>query len=218
MNKKTLAAACALPAGILLSLAAPLSASAHVSASATSTAAGSYTVITFSVPHGCDGSATTSIAIDIPDGIDAVTPTVNPNWTISRTLEPIPGVSDGSERTSVVAYAAAVPLAADERDTFELSLRLPDGEVGDAVEFPVVQTCEAGETVWEGDEVPAIVLTAAVEEDGHGAHAAEPAVDTPAAASSDDVIARVLGGLGLVLGTIGLVLGISARRKAVKQP
>lgn len=212
MNK-TLAAACILPAGLLLALAAPLSASAHVSASATSTAAGSYTVITFSVPHGCDASATTSIAIDIPDGIDTVTPTVNPNWTIARTLEAIPDANDGSERTATVTYTATVPLPSDQRDTFELSLRLPDGDAGDVVEFPVAQGCEVGETLWEGDEVPSIVLTSAVEGDEHGhPGAAEPS--TPAVAvASDDVLARVLGGLGLVLGTIGLVLGITARRK-----
>ena len=77
----------AVSAGVLLALAAPMSASAHVSASATSTAAGSYTVVTFAVPHGCDASATTKITIDIPESILSVTPTVNANWTISETKE-----------------------------------------------------------------------------------------------------------------------------------
>src|SRR5690606_16758028 len=111
----------------------------------------------------------------------------------------------GSERTARVTYTADVPLPSDLRDALELSLRLPDGEAGDAVEFPVTQTCEIGETVWAGDDAPTIVLTAGSE--------AEPA---PAPVATDDVLARTLGGLGLALGTIGVVLGISARRKAVK--
>ncbi|MGX5680093.1 YcnI family copper-binding membrane protein [Schumannella luteola] len=219
MNK-TLLSACAIPAGLLLALAAPLSASAHVSASATSTAAGSYSVITFSVPHGCDGSPTTAITIEIPEGIDTVTPTVNPNWTISRELEPLEGADDGTERTTSVTYTAATPLDPELRDAFELSLRLPDGQPGDAVEFPVIQSCVAGETVWDGDEVPMIVLTAA-EPNAHDGHTATGEHDEATTASTpsgpaDDVLARVLGGLGLVLGTIGLVLGISARRKAAQ--
>lgn len=224
--RKSFTAVGALSAGIILALAAPLSASAHVSVDASSTAAGSSTVLTFSVPHGCEGSSTTVVAIEIPQGIDSVTPTVNPNWTISRTTEPFePAAADGSERTAQVVYTAATPLPADQRDTFELSLMLPEGEAGDVVEFPVLQTCEVGETLWSGEEVPAVVLTAAVEGDGHGHGAAEEQTGdesahsegaAPASQAADDVLARVLGCAGLVLGTIGLVLGITARRKAVK--
>ena len=79
----------ALGAGAVLALAPALAASAHVSASASSTAAGSYSIVTFSVPHGCDGSPTTAIEIDIPETILSVTPTVNPNWTITKNLVPL---------------------------------------------------------------------------------------------------------------------------------
>ena len=202
--KRTIAlSSAALGAGVLLALAAPLSASAHVSVSATSTAAGSYSVLTFSVGHGCEGSPTTTVAISIPETIDAVTPTVNDGWTISRVLD--------GDRTSEVVYTATTPLAADQRDAFELSLALA-GEEGDVLEFATLQTCEVGETNWAGEEVPALTLTAAVEGDGHHAAEAEP-VETPAA-SSDDVIARVLGLLGLVVGAIGIVIGVTARRRS----
>lgn len=51
-----------LAAGALvLGLGGP--AAAHVTVSADGTAAGSYTLLTFSVPHGCEGEATTAIAI-----------------------------------------------------------------------------------------------------------------------------------------------------------
>ena len=213
--KRTIAlSSAALGAGVLLALAAPLSASAHVGVTASTTAAGAYSVLTFSVGHGCDGSPTQQIAITIPDGIDAVTPTVNPNWTISRVTEALDepiAEDDGDEitdRTSQVIYTATTPLAADQRDTFELSLALA-GEEGDVLEFPTLQTCEVGETNWVGDEVPSVTLTAATGEDHHGS-VVEP-VATPA---GDDVLARVLGVVGLVVGAVGIVIGVTARRRA----
>ena len=216
--KRTIAlSSAALGAGVLLALAAPLSASAHVGVTASTTAAGAYSVLTFSVGHGCDGSPTQTIAISIPDGIDAVTPTVNPNWTISRVTEPLDepiAEEDGdqiTERTSQIVYTATTPLAADQRDTFELSLALV-GEEGDVLEFPTLQTCEVGETNWTGEEVPAVTLTAATGEDHHGSEV-EPAETAPAA-GGDDVLARVLGILGLVVGAVGIVIGVTARRRS----
>jgi periplasmic copper chaperone A len=222
--KRTIAlSSAALSAGVLLALAAPLSASAHVSVSASSTAAGSYSVLTFSVGHGCDGSPTQQIAITIPDGIDAVTPTVNPNWTISKVTEPLDepiAEEDGDEitdRVSQVVYTATTPLAADQRDTFALSLALV-GEEGDVLEFPTLQTCEVGETNWVGEEVPAVTLTAAVAGDGHHGGAAEgdhaEAEHSEAPAGGDDVLARILGIVGLVAGAIGIVIGVTARRRS----
>ena len=62
-------------------------ASAHVSATPTETAAGAYSLVTFAVGHGCDGSATTSLTITLPDELNDATPTVNPNWTISKATQ-----------------------------------------------------------------------------------------------------------------------------------
>lgn len=213
-------AAITVAVGATLALAAPLSASAHVGAGASSTAAGSYTIVTLSVPHGCEASPTTKITIDIPDDILSVTPTVNPNWTISRTTEPLEtAVEDQTERTSQVSYTAiGAGLPADQRDTFELSLRLPDGEEGDRVEFPVTQDCAEGQTLWTGDDAPVVILSAAVEGDGHGAeetHDEGASVDA-ASVESADALARVLAIGGLVLGALGVTFGLISRRKAVK--
>lgn len=207
----------ALGAGLLLAIAAPLSASAHVSVDASTTAADSYSVLTFSVGHGCEASPTTSVAISLPESIVAATPTVNPNWTISKTYAPLDEAIEQehgdplTERVATVIYTAITPLATDQRDTVALSLALV-GEEGDVLEFPVLQTCEVGETNWTGDEVPAVTLTAASEGDHH---AAEPTHEEESAAAAEpDVLARVLGIGGLVVGTVGLVVGITARRRA----
>src|SRR5690606_16236076 len=167
-TRTTTSVIAALSAGTVLALAPALAASAHVTASASSTAAGSYTVVTFSVPHGCEGSPTTAVEIEIPETILSVTPTVNPNWTISKTMVPLDAAQQDAhgdnitERVGSVTYTAiGEGLPDGYRDTMELSLQLPDGEPGDVVEFPTHQLCAEGSTDWVGDEAPSIVLTAA---------------------------------------------------------
>jgi len=232
-TRTTASVVAALGAGTVLALAPALAASAHVSASASSTAAGSYSIVTFSVPHGCDGSPTTAIEIEIPETILAVTPTVNPNWTVAKnmvTLDTAQQDAHGeniTERVGSVTYTAVgAGLPEGYRDMMELSLQLPEGEAGDVVEFPVHQLCAEGSTDWVGDEVPSIVLTAAVAGDDHGHGeqwhgdaAAHPDADAATANASDpDVLARVLGIGGLAVGAVGLVLAIVARRdRAVKE-
>jgi periplasmic copper chaperone A len=220
MKRNALFTMSALGAGVALAVAVPLSASAHVGITATSTAAGSYTVLTFAVGHGCDGSPTTSVDISVPESIAEATATVNPNWTISEVTEPLDeplALEDGdtlTERVAHIVYTAKEPLAADQRDTFALALVLPDGAAGDVVEFPTLQTCIDGQNVWDGDEVPSVTLTAAVDGGGHD-HGAAPTADDHTE-RGDDVLARGLGIGGLVVGTIGIVLAIASRRSATK--
>ena len=215
----------ALGAGALLALAPAISASAHVTASASSTAAGSYSVITFSVPHGCEGSPTIAVEIELPPSILSVTPTVNPNWTIEKVLVPLDEpVEDAhgeaiTERVGSVIYTAVGDGLPDGyRDTFALSLQLPEGDVGDVVEFPTFQTCAEGSAEWVGEEVPSVVLTAAVEGHGDdhgpatddGDHGTEEHGDS----ASADVLARVFGIAGLAVGAIGIVIAVLSRRSA----
>ncbi len=133
-------------------------ASAHVSMTPDTTAAGSYAVLTFSVPHGCEGSPTTKIAIQVPTAVQAVTPTVNPNWSVDKIAEKLAAPlkdEDGNEiteRVAQVVYTAKTPLEDGYRDTLALSLQIPD-EAGQTLQFPVIQTCAKGETAW--NETPA---------------------------------------------------------------
>lgn len=224
---------------VTLGVAAP--AAAHVSVTATDTGAGAYTVLTFSVPHGCDGSPTTELAISIPEGVNAVTPTRNPYYDLAERTEQLdPPVQDShgnevTERTSVVTYTAETPLPDGQRDTLELSLQLPDA-AGDTLAFPVIQTCEQGETAWtevaaEGAEsdsldspAPVVTITeAGADAHGHGDEAAaeadetaaeQPAVTStdslePVAATSDDS-GNGLAIAGLVAGILGLLAGGAA--------
>lgn len=213
-----------LAAAALLALAPAVAASAHVSASATSTAAGSYTVVTFSVPHGCEGSPTNVVTIELPESVPAVTPTINPNWTVAKVVEQLDDpITDAhgneiTERVSSVVYTTTGDGLADGfRDTFELSLQLPDGDPGDVVEFPTFQVCAEGTAEWVGDDAPSIVLSAATEGDGHGDASGEHAEGEDAGAGSaggEDTLARVFGVAGLAVGAAGIVIALLSRRGA----
>lgn len=77
----------ALPAtaGLLILAAAP--ASAHVSIFPGQAEAGAHAVLTASVPHGCEGSPTTKVAIQMPEDILSVTPTRNPLWEVEKVMD-----------------------------------------------------------------------------------------------------------------------------------
>lgn len=221
------AAALTLTAGVALALAAPTAASAHVGASSDSTAPGGRAVVTFSVPHGCEGSPTRVVTIDIPEEIPTVTPTIHPLWTVEKVMVPLDEPIETeyetlTERVGQIVYTAIdAPLQDGYRDTFELQLTLPEGEAGERIEFPTTQTCEVGTATWAGEDAPSVTLTDAAAEDGHGAadtHADTASTEltstTTTAAAGDDLIARILGGLGLVAGTAALTLALVRRRGA----
>lgn len=199
------------------------SASAHVSATPTETAAGSYSLVTFATGHGCDGSPTTALTITLPPELMDATPTVNPNWTVSKTKEKLESPatlangSQVSERTKSITYTATTPLADGLRDTFVLSMQLPDAE-GTTLHFPTLQSCETGQTDWsqipaEGAShdsldapAPELTVTAALAGDTHGGHGADTA-PMEAAAETSDAGAAWPAWVGLVAGLAGLILG-----------
>jgi uncharacterized protein YcnI len=224
-------------AGLLLAVAAPLAANAHVGVTPNTTAAGSYAVLTFAVPHGCDGSATTQITITIPDEIASVTPTVNPGWDVTKVMvdeaTPATAAADSApvQRVGQVVYTAHIPLADGYRDTFALQMPLPEDSAGQTLEFPTLQTCVDGETNWNqsvapGQDdhsvespAPSIVVSAALDDSEHGGHrvTTDQPTDTASAAAtteqSSDILARVFGIGGLAIGAVAIVIAaVSIRR------
>ena len=149
-NAARLGGATGLALGAGLLIAGP--ASAHVTISPGEGVAGAYTVATVSVPHGCDGSATTRITIKVPKELVSITPTINPDWTVTKKMQklatPIKG-EDGeiTERTSQVVYTAKKPWPDGYRDAFELSFQVPNA-AGKTLYFPSIQKCAKGETDW----------------------------------------------------------------------
>lgn len=211
-------------------------ASAHVGVTPSITSAGSYSVLTFAVPHGCDESPTTKVSIQIPEQFTSVTPTVNPNWTVQKVMKKLAQpITDShgnkvTERVGEVVYTAKVPLADGYRDTFALSAKLPD-KAGDKLVFPTVQTCQKGETAWvevakdgqaEDDlehPAPAFEVTAAESGDEHGTGggnqaagpvsgaAGDPDDDDDGGTSAVTWLALAVGGAGLATGAAALARG-----------
>ncbi|WP_374457933.1 YcnI family protein [Nocardioides sp.] len=225
MSTRTLARACALPAAtaaIALVVAAP--ASAHVGATVTDASAGAFTVATFSVPHGCEGSPTTKIEIQVPESVLSVTPTRNPYYELESTItqldEPTTDAhgNEVTERTSSITYTATTPLPDGERDTFELSFQVPDAE-GEVLAFPTIQTCAKGSTDWievaaEGQDAdalehpaPSFEILPASGEGHHGEAASEEPEATEATEADDTDSSAALGWAGLAAGLVGLAAG-----------
>jgi uncharacterized protein YcnI len=168
----------ALAAAAVLTISAINPAGAHFGVSAGSTAAGAYTVLTFSAGHGCDGSAWNKVAIQIPDSVPMARPGMKAGWTIETTTEESTN-ADGEtvEKVTSITYTASGPeFVVPERfyDEFKVQVQLPS-TVGEVVYFPVVQTCEVGENAWieipaegqDGEELespaPSLTITEAVE-------------------------------------------------------
>jgi uncharacterized protein YcnI len=213
-----LGAPAAAAALLTVGLAAP--ASAHVTVTPSDTAAGAYVVLTFSVPHGCEGSPTTGITIQVPEEILSVTPTRHPFYDVEKTMvkldDPVEDAHGNSvtERVGEVTYTARTPLPDGERDAMELSLQLPDA-AGETLAFPVIQTCERGETGWvetpaegqDADELehpaPTVTVTEATEEEHDAAR-------EPEATDAEDDDGNALGITGLVVGAVGVFVGGTA--------
>lgn len=160
-------------------------ASAHVDMTPDTTSAGSRAELEFSFSHGCDGSSTTGIAIQIPEEFNAVTPVINHGWDAGMVTEELDEpITDShgnevTERVSEVVYTAKEPVQDGFQDSLTLIVTLPEDAAGETIYFPTVQTCEAGETAWiqipeEGQDAeeldspaPAITVTEASEATPH---------------------------------------------------
>jgi uncharacterized protein YcnI len=153
-SRRSRLATLAITAAAVVSLSGALPASAHVTVKPEGAAAGSYTVLRFALSHGCEGSATTEIAIQIPEEFATVAPGINQGWTVEKVMEnlatPIPDGHGGeyTERVAEVVYTAKEPLQDGYYDSFDMSVRLPEDAAGKTLYFPTIQTCEEGETAW----------------------------------------------------------------------
>lgn len=229
LGRRSLVGAAAASA-LLLALGAG-AASAHVGVDHDEIVAGESTVLTFSVGHGCAGSATTSMKFQVPADVLNAQPLVKPGWDIAIEREQLATpVESGhgqeqTDRVAVVTFTASEgnALPSDYRDTFSLSFRAPETE-GELF-FKVVQGCEEGENAWieewdgTGEEpehpAPSVQVVAALADTGATpvADVGAPAPgDTDAASGDGDsnglaIAALIVGGLGLVAGGAALVRG-----------
>ena len=222
--RRSLTAAAASGGAAALLLAAAGGAAAHVGVTPDKTSANSYALLTFAVPHGCEESGTTKVAITLPSELNDAQPTVNPNWTVEKVTEQLAEpkkLADGTsitKRTSQIVYTAKAPLEHQLRDTLVLSVKLPDA-AGTTLYFPTLQTCETGQTDWSeiagaGQDphsleapAPSVTVTEAVSADGHGAASPSASHTGEQASAVTDGGADARSWAGLAAGVGGLLLG-----------
>ena len=175
-----------LAAALALTAASVVTALAHAGLEKSEAPAGSYKAVV-SVPHGCDGQATHTVRIDLPEGFIGAKPMPKAGWqlAIGKGDYAKPYKLHGREISSgarAVTWSGG-DLADDQYDEFVVSGTLA-GEPGTALPFIVKQLCADGQVVWDqiaeaGQNphslerpAPVVTLAAATEggHDGHGGH------------------------------------------------
>jgi hypothetical protein len=127
-------------------VAASLPAAAHFTLERSSLPAGSLEVVVFRLGHGCEGSPTTALRIELPAGLLAVHPRAKAGWRIE--IEP---AADGRRGQPRAITWRGGPLPSDEFDEFAVMMKLPS--TPGRLVFPALQTCEEGSERW-GDVAP----------------------------------------------------------------
>jgi uncharacterized protein YcnI len=237
MKKIIVAAAAALMA---IAIAGP--SSAHVTANPNEGPAGGFFKTNFRVGHGCDGSPTTEVSVQLPGNVSSVHPQVVAGWDIETKMgeldEPIEShgetITEGVREITWTATDDGLPDAYLQE--FGVSMALPD-EAGEPLWFPFVQKCADGSHNWieipesveewgDLDEpAPYVELTAAEEEDadaeepaatnGEGGAMSEEQIRTIAAEEASDSDSNVaIAWFGVILGAIGVAFGITANMRA----
>jgi len=178
---------------VLLLACAGTVASAHVALETPQTAVGGGYKAVFSVPHGCEGSPTIEVRIDIPEGVIGVKPMPKPGWTLAVSKGPYARSyafyhgKQMSEGVRQVTWSGG-SLPDEYFDQFVVSTFIASElDPGRKLAFPVTQKCESGELHWS--EVPAggqdahalkfpapqLTLTGAAGAHDHTAHQPPPA-------------------------------------------
>lgn len=137
-------------------LAAAGKASAHVVLAQRAAPVSSYYKASFQVGHGCEGSATIAIRVDIPDGIAVAKPQPKPGWHVTTERGPLTQFATVHGKTVTEGVRSITwrggPLADDQFDEFGAMLLLP-AQPG-RLHFRVLQTCEQGAIDWAGMPEP----------------------------------------------------------------
>jgi uncharacterized protein YcnI len=142
-------------------------ASAHITLENRQATVGSSYKAVFVVPHGCAGSATVRIRVQIPEGVIAAKPMPKPGWNVEAIKGPYAAEYDyhgqkSSEGVREVVWSGG-KLPDDNYDEFVISTFLTGGlKPNTTLYFPVVQECEQGVSRWI--DIPA---------EGEAAHAHE---------------------------------------------
>lgn len=127
---------------------------AHVTANPDHGAAGSYFETSFRVSHGCEGTDTVQVSIQMPKGMIVAKPQAKAGWNIeikkSKLDKPVSaghGRMVDEQIDEIIWSGGALPN--DHYDSFGVLIKLPE-TAGETLWFPVTQSCKKGEHKWVG--------------------------------------------------------------------
>lgn len=173
-----------LAAGLAASggLAVAPAAQAHITLENRQAPVGSYYKAVLRVPHGCKGSDTTALRIQIPNGVLEVKPMPKPGWKLD--------IKQGAYDHPQTIHGAKVDKGVREiswsggdlpdayYDEFVFQAYLSSSlKAGETLYFPTIQTCKQGVTRWieksgsddeSSDPAPHLKLTAPQSSGHHG--------------------------------------------------
>jgi len=136
----------------LIGLAGPVV--AHVSLEKSEAAVGAAYKAVVKVPHGCKGAPTVKVEVKLPEGFIGAKPMPKPGWKLATTTGAYKSTHEFYHGTKLSEGVTAVTwsdgeLADEHYDEFAVSGYIArELEAGDALYFPVVQTCTKGELKW----------------------------------------------------------------------
>lgn len=141
----------------VFALALPSAAQAHATLEIAESAPGSYYKAVVRIAHGCDGAATHTVRVTVPEGVISVKPMPKPGWEIDLEEADYQHSYElhGSEYASGVRTITWTggSLPDNFYDEFVFRGRLTDFPADSVVHFPVTQECDQGEIAWS--EIPA---------------------------------------------------------------
>lgn len=196
----------ALPAVLLALAATP--ALAHASLTPKQAPNGSTARIAIVIPHGCDGAATDTVVLKLPEGFVSAKPMVKPGWTIE--------VTKGDYTKSYTVHGSPVtagPLEVkwsggtvpdDQFDEFVLQGSVMGFDAETSLPFAVTQFCGDASVAWDqiaapGEDAhalehpaPTLLVTAAAGAmpDDHGSMSMGPATTSIGDLELSDGFAR----------------------------
>lgn len=134
-----IAGSIALTAGAGLVVASPASAHATVQMYGGTATAGGYGALWIRIGHGCEGSPTTRVVVNVPASFGSAKPQMLGGWRSKVNV-----LADGTRQ--VVWNATGTPLRDDEFEDFGISVKYP-ADAG-VVLLPTIQRCVTGANAW----------------------------------------------------------------------
>jgi uncharacterized protein YcnI len=143
---------------LMAALLAASRVSAHVTLQGREAQVGADYSAVFVVPHGCAGSPTTKLRVQIPEGVIATEAKPVAGWNVETIKGKYAAIYDYngakvSEGITEVDWSGG-KLPDKTREVFEIETFLTDSlKPGSTLYFPAVQECEQGVSRWI--EIPA---------------------------------------------------------------